>query len=96
MVADLANEISQCKAWDPQQLSNPAQPTTPEPKLLPEIVPMGEASEMAVVPPPIRQGKVDAFIDDLITVFLDKKENRKRQPHVVPLAAHLTNRPHAG
>ena len=41
-------------------------------------------------------GKVDGFIDDLINVFLDTPENCERQPHVVPMAMHITSRPHAG
>ena len=41
-------------------------------------------------------GRVDGFIDDLINVFLDTPTNCRRQPHVVPLAMHVTSRPHAG
>ncbi|KAI2504384.1 hypothetical protein MHU86_10063 [Fragilaria crotonensis] len=41
-------------------------------------------------------GRVDGFIDDLINVFLDTPENCRSQPHVVPLAIHVTSRPHAG
>jgi hypothetical protein len=96
LVADLANEISQCKEWDPEVLFNPAQSETPEPEMMPDEIPIGLAYEMSVMPPPIVEGKVDVFIDDLINVFLDTPENRRRQPHVVPLAAHLTNRPHSG
>ena len=39
---------------------------------------------------------MDGFIDDLINVFLDTPRNCKRQPQVVPLAMHVTSRPHAG
>ena len=38
----------------------------------------------------------DCFIDDTIQVFLDTEENRKKQPHVVPLAVHVSCRPNAG
>ena len=38
----------------------------------------------------------DSFLDDLIQVFLDTPWNRAREPHVVPLAIHVTSRPHAG
>ena len=51
---------------------------------------------MTILVPPTRGGKVDGFIDDLINVFLDTPENCARQPHVVPLAMHVTSRPHAG
>ena len=37
--------------------------------------------------------RVDGFIDDLINVFADTPENCRMQPHVVPLAMHVTSRP---
>ena len=51
---------------------------------------------MSVEIPVEATGRTDAFIDDLIRVFLDTEENRRRQPHAVPLAVHVTCRPHAG
>jgi hypothetical protein len=39
---------------------------------------------------------MDSFIDDLIQVFLDTDKNRATQPHAVPLAVFVSNRPHAG
>jgi hypothetical protein len=41
-------------------------------------------------------GQTDSFINDLIRVFLDTPKNRKREPHAVPLAIHITSRPHMG
>ena len=97
LVTDLANEIGQCAEWDPETLRSPAQPDTPEPIRLPESVPMVQARRMAVVLPMSKAGgRVDGFIDDLINVFADTPENCRRQPHVVPLAMHVTSRPHAG
>lgn len=75
IVADLANEISQCEGWDPDTLFNPAQAETPVPgELIPDKVPLGLAYEMLVMPPPVQEGKVDVFIDDLINVVLDTME----------------------
>ena len=96
IVTDLANEISLCQEWDPRVLRSPAQPRTPTPVRLPDEVPLGLARTMTILVPPTRGGKVDGFIDDLINVFLDTPENCARQPHVVPLAMHVTSRPHAG
>ena len=97
IVTDLANEIAQCENWDHEGLRSPAQMETPKPFRLPAHIPIARGREMAVmVPLPIRGGKVDGFIDDLINVFWDTPENCARQPHVVPLAMHVTNRPHAG
>ena len=82
----------------PSELRSPAQPDTPEPIRLPSSVPIATSKPMAVlVPPPtILGGKVDGFIDDLINVFINNPANCARQPHVVPLAMHVTSRPPAG
>jgi hypothetical protein len=96
MVADLATEISMCPDWDPGKLRSPSQPDTPLPKRLEASIPYATASEMAVFIPPLESGKVDVFIDDLIDTFPDSPENLARKPHVVPLAMHVTSRPHAG
>jgi hypothetical protein len=77
IVADLANEISQCKEWDSEVLFNPAQTKTPEPVMIHEEIPISLAHEMSVMPPPIVEGKVNVFINDLINVFLDMPENRR-------------------
>jgi hypothetical protein len=39
------------------------------------------------------QAKTDAFVDDLILVFLDTKENCERAPAAVPLAIHTVAQP---
>jgi hypothetical protein len=97
IVTDLANEIGQCTEWDPETLRSPAQPDSPKPIRLPDGIPIARARRMAVVLPMSRAGgRVDGFIDDLINVFADTPENCRRQPHVVPLAIHVTSRPHAG
>jgi hypothetical protein len=51
---------------------------------------------MAVHVPTSVTARTDSFIDDLIRIFLDTPLNREREPHVVPLAIHVTSRPHAG
>ncbi|KAI2512067.1 hypothetical protein MHU86_2355 [Fragilaria crotonensis] len=98
IVTDLANEISACRAWNPDTLRSPAQTATPEPIRVDDSIPMAPAREMAVVVPTgdDLNARVDGFIDDLINVFLDTPQNCSRQPHVVPLAMHATSRPHAG
>jgi hypothetical protein len=96
IVTDLANEISQCKDWDPATLRSPDQPVTPTPiRDLPDV-PVATARPMAVHKPTTATSCVDGFIDDLINVFLDSAYNLSRQPHTVPLAMFLTSRPHAG
>jgi hypothetical protein len=96
MVTDLSNEIPLCTEWDHTKLRSPAQPETPAPVLLPDNVPIARAMPMAVTVPTTVTARTDSFIDDLIRVFLDTPLNRAREPHAVPLAIHVTSRPHMG
>jgi hypothetical protein len=96
MVTDLSNEIMLCADWDPRTLHSPAQVLSPDPVPLGDDVAFGKGRPMSVGIPVSMTARTDSFIDDLILVFLDTPENRKRCPHAVPLAIHVTSRPHAG
>jgi hypothetical protein len=96
MVTDLSNEISLCEQWDHKKTRSPAQPTTPAPIVLPEAITFAPAMPLAVSIPTTVTARTDSFIDDLIRVFLDTPLNREREPHTVPLAIHVTSRPHMG
>jgi hypothetical protein len=96
MVADLANEISMCSDWNPDELHSPDQPVAPKPIRLDPEIPHAPGRPMAVLVPPLEAGKVDVFIDDLIDTFVDTPRNLARKPHAVPLAMFVTSRPHAG
>ena len=96
MVTDLSNEIPLCKEWDHDSLRSPDQPETPAPTLLPTDAPIAKAMPLAVHIPTKVTARSDSFIDDLIRVFLDTVLNRAREPHAVPLAIHVTSRPHSG
>ena len=84
MVADLANKISLCKDWDPSENRSPDQPVTPKPKQLDASISHAPAWEMAVVIPAPET-----------STFPDLPENLAQKPHTVPLAMHVTSRPHA-
>ena len=94
MVADLANEIRLCNEWD-GQLRSPAQPQTPTALRQPKSIPFQRARPCAVKIPTTVTGRTECFIDDLINVFLGSASNILTEPHVVPLAIHLSSRPHA-
>ncbi len=96
MVTDLSNEIPLCNDWDSTTLRSPGQPTTPVPKILDDSVPFTCGRSLAVAIPTTVTARTDSFIDDLVRVFLDTTENRETQPHAVPLAIFVANRPHAG
>jgi hypothetical protein len=67
-----------------------------DPELLPASVPFAPACSLAVSIPVTSTSRVDSFIDDLVLTFLDTPANRTRCPFAVPLAIHVTSRPHAG
>ena len=60
-----------------------------------EVFPYAAAMPCSVEVPVTATSKCDCFIDDIIQVFLDTPDNRAKQPHVVPLAVHVSCRPHA-
>jgi hypothetical protein len=96
LVTDLANELTRCNDWDPDITFSPAQAQVPSPQRLSSQVPLARAAPMAVLVPVTEGGIVDGFIDDLISVFLDSPSNLVRHTQAVPLAMHITSRPHAG
>jgi hypothetical protein len=88
---DVANKIGQCNEWDPKELRSPVQPDTPKPIRLVNL------QFVAVVILLTKAGdRVDGFVDIDIIVFVNDLKNCRRQPHVVPLATHITSRPHVG
>jgi hypothetical protein len=93
VATDLANEILLCPEWTPSIVSGPLQKYIGEPVRVPEDVPFGQAAPMAVDPDPQECGKVDVFVDDLISAFLDTAENIARVPAIIPLVLHLLGRP---
>jgi hypothetical protein len=96
MVTDLSNEIMLCDRWEPSELHSPAQQSTPEPGQMADEVAFATAQPIAMGIHVTATARTDSFIDNLILVFLDTPENRQRCPHAVPLAIHVTSRPHAG
>jgi hypothetical protein len=95
MVTDLSNEIPLVEAAK-EGLRSPGQPKTPVPTLVEDGVPIALDRSLAIGIPTSVTARTDSCIDDLIRVFLDTVENRRLQPHVVPLAVHVSNRPNAG
>jgi hypothetical protein len=96
MVTDLANKLLLCTEWGPSALRSPAQVETPIPHPLSAEVPFSVAKPLSVGIPVTSTSCTDSFIDNLILIFLDTPENCRKCPHAVPLAIHVTSRPHAG
>jgi hypothetical protein len=95
MITDLANEITCIPGWDHAIVKSPV-PNITEFKELSDNVPFATSRPMAVSVSVTLTSRHDCFIDDVIQVFLDTLYNRARMPSIVPLAIHVTCRPHAG
>jgi hypothetical protein len=96
MVTDLSNDISADPDWDPSVLHSPQRPKIPLTRHLPASIAVELAREMAFSIPVTTTNRTDAFIDDLVNVALGTPSDLERGGHAVPLAIHVTSRPHAG
>jgi hypothetical protein len=96
MVADLANEISMCEEWNPELLRSPNQPETPEPKRLDASIPHARNPRDGGYNPTYWVRKSWGLYRQPHRHLPRHPENLARKPHVVPLAMHVTSRPHAG
>jgi hypothetical protein len=90
MLTDLANELPLCAGWEP--VDDPLQSFD----TLDDDVPFGVARPMAYRIPTGFTSRCDCFVDDVVQVFLDTLENRRRLPSVVLFVANVFFRPHAG
>ena len=93
MVCDLSNELTMMEEWDPDVLFSPTQPTIPKPIYLDKSIPFAQGREMAVEVHTTSFGRGDAFIDDIIKVFLARPDVIKKNAASAPLALHVSMRP---
>jgi hypothetical protein len=96
MVTDLSNDIYADPDWDPSVLHSPQCPKIPPTRRLPASIAVEPTREMAFSIPVMMTNRTDAFIDDLVNVAFDTPSDLDRGGHAVPLAIHVTSRPHAG
>ena len=92
-ITDLANDILLCKEWNHQQICSPHFNRILEAKSQPDSIPFASAFLAHVYVPPTKHGKIDGYIDDLLSVMLDINENSSHGSHAVPLAMHTVGRP---
>ena len=95
MLCDLSNEICLIKDWDPMKLRSRLQLTTPTPIYENSSVPFAEAKELAVEVPTTSMGRGDCFIDDIVWVYLARKEIIEKNTAAALLALHVFMRPMA-
>ena len=75
LITDLANDILSCPDWDPEKVHIPHKQHIQEPELQLEETHYGQAFAADVDIPPIPNGIVKSYIDDLIPVILYQNNN---------------------
>ena len=93
LATDLSNDILGCDEWDHNEIHSTHKNKIPECKILTSTIPFGQARKADVNVPPRHCGKVDSYIDDLITVALHTGNNAQRAANVVPLTFDIIGRP---
>lgn len=102
MICNLANKILQIEDWDPTKSKNPDQKLNIIPKFCPHYNPLRPTKPMVVVLPikdndhAFHLGKIDCYLDDIITVMLDCPSSIQRWSTAAPLAVFLSLQPHTG
>ena len=89
---DTANDLIADETWDPDDLRSPHYNKLQPPEKLPEDIKFAKAKKLEVNIP-LREVVVDGYIDDSITIVLDKKDNLKRGQNAIPLLVHGSFRP---
>ena len=78
VMTDSINDLMTCKAWDPFNTCSEYISKIPAPSKLPDDIPFEQAREFSIK---ITEGdicKADVFIDDVITVSADVRDNLQR------------------
>ena len=89
---DAANDLIEDETWDPDTLRSPYHDKLQPPEKLPSDIAYAKAKTLSVEIPS-REVVVDGYIDDSITVILDRGENLKRGQNAIPLLVHGSFRP---
>ena len=78
VITDTINDLLACDTWNPDEVHSKYIEMIPKPKPLPATVPFAQALETSII---INEGdicKSDVFVDDIITVGVNERDNLKR------------------
>ena len=93
IITDLSNNILASADWEPSRTHSPHRAQIPKPNILADNIPFSKALSANVAVIPLKHGKVDCYIDKLISVILHSGENAERSANFVPLAMHIIGCP---
>ena len=75
MITDAINDLLNCKSWNHNEICSKFVKKIPREESLEDSIPFATARELSVNLPPEDQGKADVFIDDIISICVDKDDN---------------------
>ena len=93
IITDLANYIFASTAWNPSKTHSPHRAQISEPDILADNIPLSQALSANVVVTPLKHGKFNCYIDDLIPVVLHSGDNAERAANAIPLVMHTIDHP---
>jgi hypothetical protein len=92
-ITDIANRLITCPDWDHKLFHDPLLELIKNAKSLPDTHLYAKAKELAINIPPNNIGKIDIYIDDNISISLDKDENTLRTNTAMLTAIRAISRP---
>ena len=92
-ITDIANRLITCPDWDHKLFHDPLLELIKNAKSLPDTHLYAKAKELAINIPPNNIRKIDIYIDDNISISLDKDENTLRTNTAILTAIRAISRP---
>ena len=78
IITDTINDLLEDDNWDHRKIYSKLAESVPTEKYLDEKIPYHAAREMSVNIKPHRNGKADVYVDDIITVAVNRNDNLHR------------------
>jgi hypothetical protein len=91
-IFDITNDLLQDKLWDVNTLNSPLEDMFDRPTPIDTDILFAKAMPLSV-PIPSRELGCDGYIDDLVTIALDKHDNIRKAQNAGPIAVHALFRP---
>jgi len=91
-IFDLTNDILQDKSWNREAINSPIKSKLSKPMFLDDTIPFAKAEKLDVYIP-LRTTFCDGYIDDFLSIGLDKDDNVQRSQEAPTLAVHTIFRP---
>ena len=93
IITNLANKILTSADWDPSRTHSPHRAQIPKLNILDDNIPFAKSLPADVAVTPLKHGKVDCYINDLIPFILHSGDNAERAATAIPLDMLTIGRP---